>query len=277
MKILHRTKNVLKKEKIEKCREYTLMRLGHNSHIKQIKGKHFCEEDFKFKEFIQGRSIAIVGPAIPETFVADEINSFDLVVRTNFPVGNSLPTEIYGRYPDISYNMIDTPLSTNIDLSEFSNSDDIKFTIFNDENIVKEYKKITKNVTIITRKYFDCTGIFWSGFPMAVQRIIYDLLHFSPLKIKIFGVNFYTSKILSHKNYNGYENSAFPIRLFRCHDPISNFLFCKNLYENNFISSDKTGVNILQLNRYDYSELANEIIGNVYLNTDACVENQKSS
>ena len=276
IKILHKAQITLNKDKIEKCKKFALMRLGFNKRIERINGRHFSKADYLFDEFVYGKRIAIVGPAIPETPVANEINSFDIVIRTNFPIGNSLPSEIYGRDPDISYNMIN-PLqpSQHIDLSSFSNSDTLKFTIFTNEHIVKKYQKIAKNSKVIPRKNFDCAGIFWSGFPMAVQRIVYDLLHFSPSRIKIFCVNFYSTKILVHNKYSGSNNPIRSHKNSRCHDLLSNFIFCQSLFEKGLISGDKGVTDILSLNRIDYSELVNKIVGNVRLDTNTAFENEK--
>ena len=265
-----------KKSKFEKCKNYALMRLGHHKRIERINGIPVNKIDDSFDEFVYGKTIAIVGPAIPETHVADEINNYDIVIRTNFPCGNNLPSEIYGRDPDISYNWIDsTSASKPIDLASFSNSRALKFAVFNSEYIVKQCQKNTKGKSILYRTNFDCTGLFWSGSPMAIQRIVYDLLHFSPSRISIFCANFYSTKILVHDKYEGSSNPTFSHKVSRCHDLISNFIFCKSLFEDNFVFGDKKVIDILSLNRIDYSEIVNSIVGNTYLDTNTTLENDK--
>src|SRR6185437_3043837 len=63
----------------------------------------FGPGDRDYYECIHGKTVAIVGPAPPGADVGAEIDTFDLVVRTNYRLGSNDPACSFGARTDIAY------------------------------------------------------------------------------------------------------------------------------------------------------------------------------
>ena len=107
-----------------------------------------------------------------------------------------------------------------------------------------------------------------------------QILRHSPLRLKNFGFDFYTTlKPYSDEFTSFYENSSWRlghandfiqrgehIRSMRgkdfCeHDPVSNFCFAQNLYQAGMFEIEPYGASILALTPYQYVERLEEMLG----------------
>lgn len=96
---------------------------------------------------------------------------------------------------------------------------------------------------------------------MAIPNILYDLLHFSPKRIKLFCSSFYISGNSCHPGYHGYVKSPYGGDVFsdglRAHDPFSGFMLTQRLFQANLISADRLGEGALNTNRSQYASRLN--------------------
>ena len=261
LRILHEKKlNHIRKNTVQKFKAFALCCLGDQVNAKKTMNAFYNKNDLDFGNIIKDRSIAIVGPAIPEDHIASEIDSYDLVVRTNYNPEKRLPSEIYGTRCDISYCNIDYVI--NQSLIGYNSLKYILYKSYNSKKTYDGYRK-SHNFMAPSRINYNPGDLFWSGFSNAVPMAIYDLLHFSPHKIKIFCVNFFTSKKRVHGNYQSAKtpNDFVMINLKR-HDLVSNFMFCKNLYQLNILNADRLSTEILKMDRIEYSGVINTIVNN---------------
>lgn len=190
--------------------------------------------DKSFLNLISGKSVAVVGPAPSSELIGSEIDSYDIVVRTNYQGQNKLgdPKE-FGVRTDISYyNGYD---SLNIHKNKnFDFFTDLKASAFKSINHPFQKNLLNSGYAhkIIQPK------LLFNGFPLQGVNIIYDLLHYTPSKIKIFKNNLFLSKTSYYKKYRdshldtlGNINNSINERLssFTTHDLISQFNFLKYL------------------------------------------------
>ena len=101
--------------------------------------------------------------------------------------------------------------------------------------------------SIINNKRF-----VFSGEMMAIQTIVSDVLRFNPSEVKIIGTSFFLSKKSYPSHYTTPKDNLF-YDVAR-HDPISNFIYVKFLYDVGLVNADKATSNCLELSLLDYLE-----------------------
>lgn len=91
----------------------------------------------------------------------------------------------------------------------------------------------------------------------ALQRILLNLLMYEFKEIKVFNANLFinSSTIKAYRNYNNY------LKVFYQHDPVSNFIFTKKLYENKVIEVDAALADVLSLSVDEYVDKLDEAYG----------------
>jgi hypothetical protein len=216
--------------------------------------------DAAFKRFISGRSIAVVGPARPLEDNGAEIDSFDVVVRTNYRPGSNHPEEFYGSRTDVSYynhQRISTILE-----QVTAASRGLEWVVLKgswDESTVRNAGAGSRGV----RTLFAANTLFFNAFPMAMQNVLHDLIRFSPKSIKLFSTSFYSSAdAYGSKNYR-----TLPFKIgttssdLRFHEPFSNYSFIINLHRAGLCALDTVTTSALALGRERYAESIDDIYG----------------
>lgn len=211
----------------------------HDLNNKSIRNKL----DQNFLKLISNKSIAIVGPGDNLIKNGEEIEKFDLVVRTNFTSDKVLNEELVGLRTDISYYndayWIDN--KTNI-----LKTDNKIFKIFKTKKIYKKYLEENQSKNNNHRTLNTTLDIFsnYSSSSHAIPNIIFDIKLYNPSKIKVFNSNQYYSGLSYYKSYQDLRpNKHFSLNLaskeIRLHDPFFNYHIMKNFYENDIIELDK--------------------------------------
>jgi hypothetical protein len=236
--------------------------LGDLAAANKLWKQRFRSSDHLFYEFINGRSIAVVGPAPPEK-IGVEIDSYDLVIRTNYRSGSYTPVNLYGTRTDISYYNQHRMLNHCEEVLKAASSlcwvilrvqkDEIKF-----RNLFPTYKGGV-------RAAFNANSIFFgTSTSMAIPNILSDLVRFSPKSIKLFGTTFYNSEKTYSKGYRAIplENQEISDSL-RIHEPFSGFGFVQNFYRAGLCTVDHVTKEVLDLSREQYAVNINKLYGSL--------------
>jgi len=251
-------KNILKKKLIFFPKKKSLFFLINTNYqnllILNINNKNFIN----FKNFIKGKKIAIVGPKKSNNELGKIIDNYDIVVRTNFFKNSNRPYKVYGKKTSIAYFNSYRVASRKEKILEVRKT--LDWLVFKSERDLLKVKD----------RYFDTKArvanipdnFFFFSYPMAPQIIVHDLLHFQPLKIKLFHFDFYYSAGYN-KAYKDFGTSKNHIaNSLREHGGIDCFLFLKKLYENKFIEIDKATCS-LKLPIKKYIEGIDKIYGEI--------------
>ncbi|WP_415900106.1 hypothetical protein [Neptuniibacter sp. QD48_11] len=103
-------------------------------------------------------------------------------------------------------------------------------------------------------------SIFFNGKMTAIQTILTDILRYNPSSIKIAGTTFFCSDSLyTSAKYMSVRSNVY-YDLAR-HDPISNFIFVKFLYDLNLVSLDDITKKIVDMSLIDYLENISNNLG----------------
>ncbi len=213
----------------------------------------------EFDSFVRGKSIAIVGPAKTDKEDASEIDSYDVVVRCNYKEeGIGTDDVIKGNRCDISYfNGKQCLHFLSSDIQKFP--DNVNWLVTKSEshkNLVKD--KFDKEKINHCCKKFNVRCInginkyLFNNGPNAIPNIAFDLLLFNPKKVKIFHADLMLT-VQRNKGYDPDKSIKYNIKekflrsLSTSHDPISQFVFLKNLFDKNLIEGDKRFQEVMKL------------------------------
>lgn len=193
--------------------------------------------DEQFYKLISFKKIAIVGPSSNFSENGKEIDSYDVVVRMNQADNIGLSKKFKGIKTDVIY-FNGTKTEKLINKNDFAYINKAKFLIFKTEGYVNLFKTLNfKNV----RRNMNIDNFLSIGSANMLPYIIYDLINYSPKKIKIFDndlminptrmKNYQTEKINNKEKF---------LKIIFEHDPLSQFYFIKKMikkYKN--IQGDK--------------------------------------
>lgn len=208
-----------------------------------------------FLQVFQGKSIAVVGPADTGQELANEIDDFDLVVRTNvfsFDEVARAKDRLGGR-ADVSYYTNATYQLRRDELYGVLKSTPLIPVLRRQGNLREAVGEMgIKNVRLCSPSPRNFLPVY--GSMHAVQRIIWDLLKFGPARMKIFNVNFYGGSIYD-PSYTPRNKTPDRNSLGVSHDPLQSFLFAKMMFERGVIEADPVAADILNWDRLQYIDM----------------------
>lgn len=147
--------------------------------------------DSAMEALIKGRRVAIVGPADTGDTFGDVIDSFDVVVRTNFD-SDFVRTHrtSMGSRTDIAYYSGRDLASGFERISESVAQGELKLVV----GRMRSYYEYQHLDVPWLRFYRHEFPLYFHGQPLGVQRMCYDLLQFDPAEICLFNTDFYTGQ-----------------------------------------------------------------------------------
>lgn len=230
-----------------------------------IKGnpRYIKSKDLDFYTYISGKTVAIVGPGVPVDQPGKEIDSYDIVVRTNYREKSNYPVEKFGKRTDVSYY---NHYRVGSFLPEvLKASSEISWTILKNDGAKDILDKGAMDGFSYNSRSMDTLIplFFLDSQPMSIPNIIADIIRFNPLSVKLFCVNFYNSK----SNYSDHYKKTIPydmsvqLKDIRIHEPFANFSFVKGCYEGNLIDADNLTKETLELSVEGYAASLHNIFG----------------
>ncbi len=225
------------------------------------------DADCEFLDYVSNKSIAVVGPSITDSDDAEEIDSFDRVVRINYTASGKGCDPVYnGTRCDITYFNGEQGKYF-ISMNNFVIPDDLTWLVFRSLESREKFQKIQDKK--ISRILINYCKLFFNGSFNMIPNCIFDLLHFTPSKIKVF----HADLMLSVRRFPGYYPDSFDydnekrmIELF-CrgsvsHDPATQYLALQNLWNSKRIEGDERFNEVMQLGCEEYMLQLQNIYGN---------------
>jgi hypothetical protein len=255
---LGRTKMVHQDHRIE-INEATAMAhalRGEINEATRLWGTMFSPCDLLFRQTIAGRTIAVVGPAPSLEDVREEIDSFDLVVRTNYH-GNVNPQ--FGSRTDISYYNQGRLSSRSNEIVAFASHLTWLVALSGRDQFLRDLLPTHPGI----RSTENQLSLFLHAYPLGVPRILSDLVRFRPARIKVFCTNFFASDHLYTKEYRSTSTEADTIsHSLRIQDPFSSFGFVQQVYMAGLCEVDEGAREVLALTREEYAGRLQRLYGN---------------
>lgn len=207
--------------------------------------------DAAFARYLEGKSVAIVGPVEVGLENGEEIDGFDVVVRLNYQHSFAYEQRYFGSKTHCSYYLAITEAA-----QLQATLPDLDFVMF-------EVGEQFLPPSVLARKRLKAWHYLFSPFlldmPNSIQQVLMDVLRFSPGKVKVFNSNLYMSLAYA----KGYFSKCYQVdeltlsRPLSVHDPVSNFLFMQRLFMQGAIETDSVLARVLEMSEIEYIQALN--------------------
>jgi tetratricopeptide (TPR) repeat protein len=242
-------------------RAYYDLNRGNVESFKKAWPKKFSLAEEKFHSYMEGKSVAIVGPAPNGEYYGEEIDSFDIVIRFNYFGPECMPdAQEFGRKINISY-YTDWMLRHSVLQNRDLHLNHLDYYVFSSIN----YDFLATDLACGKAKQVNLNNHFFYKSPNGVPRILYDILIHNPSRIKVFKSNFF----LSREAYAaGYGDKKFLKdkekgnkfhKVVSLHEPLCQLSFTRNLWRKGLIDVDTNCAEILRLSDEEYMTAMEEI------------------
>lgn len=218
-------------------RALNLLYEGHNFYIKYRAMTIKNDNELSFKNYIENKSIAIVGPIDTGLLNGDEIDSYDVVIRFNYTQDTVLDDKAFGSRTNITYYTNPAYRKLVRNENQLSKLDWV---------IPQSLSKLNNifNSCSYRPQYRSSNSIFLKSYGNAFQRLLLDILRFKVKNVKLFNMNFWLTP--HEKNYRA-ARSSFDSHTVIHHDLLSNHNFIKVLYGKGIIQVDSVIKDIITM------------------------------
>ena len=221
--------------------------------------ENFLEnEDKEIFKIINNKNVAVIGPVDADSNSADEIDSFDVVVRLNHTyAGKDLDPDKKGLKIDISYfngEQADYVIENN----KGKLPDDLKIFCIKDNstNRVEKLKKVNRNKTIRKIDNYNLLNLYNTHHLLPIALL--DILKNKPKIVKIFhsDLNLTVNRTSNYfpKIFN--RNETYVYKMLRenvlVHDPMCHYEILKKLFDQGKITGDKKFTNVMKMKTFEY-------------------------
>ncbi|MEL7035976.1 MAG: tetratricopeptide repeat protein [Cyanobacteria bacterium J06592_8] len=244
------------RQELAELRAYKCLQEGDIQGFRKLWPHEAKSVDVRFQEYIQGKSVAIVGPAPTGVADGEEIDSFDVVIRFNYRGLDSMPDpHEYGTKTNISLYNAHTIryLITQNKLGFLSKLD---FCLIRRPRYDLNSLGLDKNKI---RIIYESDSVLYKSLN-GLPAVLFDVLLQGVGKVKLFKSNFYLTSQHHSQTYRGRNDAdfaGFPLRKIQPvvanHDLISQISFTRNLWKAGLISVDEQCARILKFSDEDYS------------------------
>lgn len=215
------------------------------------------EDDKKFGDYLQGKSIAIVGPAPVKLQDAEEIDSHDLIIRLNHSYTlKGCDPEYKGMKTHITYINGSPQGKALLDEMHGVLPDELHWAVIAYEPQLEKFRSSNPNLNLRCDINFNPIA-FYGVYNMA-QRVCMDICLFNPSIVKLFHIDLNLT-LGRYKGYNpsssGYtEDKAKSIYRHGSvrHDPVMQYWILKMLYAQGRLTGDSQFQRVMHLSIDDY-------------------------
>lgn len=245
-------------KKYGNCIALSRLYLGDVKGCRKYFSSHMRKQDIRFRRYIKGKSVAIVGPVDVGLNNGAEIDAFDEVIRFNYKGLNGYDKDRFGSKTTLSY-YLDTDVKKKED-AFVKGMEELQYVMYQAvlPRKFKKYRDVKTPMRASLPAWNDASKPLFKGNPNALQKCLLDLLRFEVGRVKIFNVTLW----LGNKVNPVYrrKSSVKPSMLI-WHDIVSNFVFTKRMFDVGLIEADPVLQRILSLSVEEYVMQFNEQFG----------------
>jgi hypothetical protein len=262
--------------------DYLALMRKRRSSFAKIKSEMIAPSDNLACDLIFNKSIALVATGEITTLSGNDIDQHDIVARVKFQgLSVSLQAKFAGTRCDITSftkDLVEMIVAKSATNSKFLET-------FTDVKLIVLKENIGSRIGSIPHRTMDVWAPTFLTTATSGTLFLFDLLRFEPIKIKLFGFNHYTERQIYNSELLDFYRSSDELKKvglpknwfdlsshqktsatiangFISHDPRSDFLLVKNLYElSGLIDGTPEVLEILNLTADDYDERLEEMLG----------------
>lgn len=203
-------------------------------------------KDLVFARFLKDKKIAIVGPKIDpkvSSETTNEILDYDIVIVPSYLESNFRESVFNVHVSYYNYNNQDLLIK-----KDPTNLRGLEFIVLKGNNLKNTHIDVKFREAIMS-------PFPWVvGAPNMTQIILFDLIHFSPRSIKLFGIDFYAGDSPYFSGYPTKVDDSIRIS-FAEHNLISNLRFVKHFLKLSYIQIDSIGQSVLNMTEIEYLDV----------------------
>lgn len=209
-----------------------------------------------FRRLIEGKRVAIVGPAHTEADQRDEIDGHDVVIRTKYVKSTAGDDTSAGTRTDISYYALGTTRFLGHEIYDAVAEGDLQMAVFRTATYDPEVHFLHHPGDLRYPPSEYLGGLRSAQF--AIQRIVYDVLRYNPASVKIFNINFFLSENPYRAGYLAdYTKTYAEQGLVQAlsafgHDYRADFVFTQRMLAAGLVDVDPAVRELLQLTPEQY-------------------------
>lgn len=209
--------------------------------------------DERFRQMIEAKTVAVVGPSPESADYLNEIDTFDTVIRTKV----TAPTvDDQSSRVDISYYADTSARLLGPEIRSMLDDGFLKLAVLRPNAWDCGASQLSAHGDVRFAPSESITSFFSS--PYAIQRILFDVLHYQPRTVKLFGANFFLSDQAYHNRYQDDRQFVYANRGLRPnldgygHDLLADFTWTKNVCGSGLVSVTSAIQRILDLSPSEY-------------------------
>ncbi|NLG33809.1 MAG: hypothetical protein GX548_00495 [Lentisphaerae bacterium] len=210
---------------------------------------HYCNPSFE--QLIRGKSVAVVGGGDIGLRQGNEIDAFDVVVRTNHlhPPSSADAIAMRGARTTVSYYAFAFIRHYADAIADAGTARDLQAAVIHNNAHVASRLNARCGDGFARCNASHASHVFM-GFPLSAQRIVLDLLPFQPARIKVFNCDFYLGGRTHHKDYAVFS-PLMPAKLAH-HDLLRNWRLARTVFSLAGVESDPRLTDILAMTEDDF-------------------------
>lgn len=222
------------------------------AHLKQRREQFPLPGEDLMEQLVTGKRVAVVGPAAGDEQFGEEIDGYDVVIRTRH-LADITPQQAgrVGSRTDIAYYSGRDLLTGYSAAAAAAEAGQLKLAVsrgFHTDTMPDppEWLRFAR---------FEY-GLYFRGAPQGIQRIIYDLLQFQPARIGLFHADFYAGQHAAvpgyRAGYGGFGPYAATNDVVVMHDVAYEFRTMQKLIATGHVTAYGTARSVLELEEQDY-------------------------
>jgi tetratricopeptide (TPR) repeat protein len=219
----------------------------------------------RFRDMIEGRTIALVGPSVATGGSGQQIDASDVVVRTKYSEedAQSALADHIGRRTDVAYYADRDAVILKSSVVDLLDRGQLSMAVFRPLTFSPSTLQRDDLATRTGMRFYREDLRAYGSAPLGIQRILMDLLRFAPASIKVHNVDFFTGATVFRAGYRdnakqGFHDERHINDWFVTHDLRANFSLSRRLRDEGLVSFDEVGNAILDLTIEQYLQLLEE-------------------
>ncbi|MEX1014128.1 MAG: hypothetical protein WDZ80_03125 [Candidatus Paceibacterota bacterium] len=230
-----------------------------------LKNEDLNRYDLQYKNFMEGKDVAIVGPAKNNSKDAEEIDSYDIVVRCNhYNKVEESEKRSKGIKTDVAY--LNGAISNYLIKDNFLNwPNELQWVVCKNKKHLKDIKYLTSN---IKNRYMDkYDSVLFHGHLNLIPMIVLDVLKNNPRSVKIYHADLMVT-IEKNKGYKSVEwddnvpmKQRFLISSSDSHDPVTQYSILNRLWICGLIDGDDRFNEVMSFGEKKYMVKLQELYG----------------
>jgi tetratricopeptide (TPR) repeat protein len=201
------------------------------------------DRERRFYDTIRGKSVAIVAPADTGLKLGNEIDTFDVIVRTNIHTAGMIAphADRLGNRTTVSYYNAPFERELRSKILEALRAEPVSHVVLR-KRISPEWLQQYDLITSL-RFLSPAVHFYHGNRPLGLPRMLWDILRFSPSRIKVFNADFYAGANKYHAGYQIRDVSVLADMAY--HDLPQNFALTKQMHEQGLFEADPVLTEVL--------------------------------